>query len=195
MKFISVRTADRTDRERVFATIVRAFEQDPAARWLYPEREDYLRHFPAFARAFGGRAFEAGMVHEAAGGKGAALWLAPGTHPDETAVVDLIARSAPKAEQAALFSAFEQMGRYHPDERHWYLPLIGVDPREQGRGYGSALLHRALLRCDAERIPAYLESSNPLNIPLYERHGFEVMGTIQVGRSPPITPMLRRPRP
>ena len=27
MKFISVRTADRTDRERVFATILRAFEQ------------------------------------------------------------------------------------------------------------------------------------------------------------------------
>lgn len=32
------------------------------------------------------------------------------------------------------------------------------------------------------------------NITLYERHGFEVMGTIQVGAAPPVTPMLRRPR-
>ena len=28
---------------------------------------------------------------------------------------------------------------------------------------------------------AYLESSNPRNIPLYERHGFEALGEIQVG--------------
>jgi hypothetical protein len=41
---------------------------------------------------------------------------------------------------------------------------------------------------------AYLESTNPKNIPLYERHGFEVLGTIQVGTSPAVCPMLRRPR-
>lgn len=29
---------------------------------------------------------------------------------------------------------------------------------------------------------------------LYERHGFELLGTIQVGTSPPIFPMLRTPR-
>ena len=41
---------------------------------------------------------------------------------------------------------------------------------------------------------ACLESSNPKNIPLYERHGFELLGTIQVGASPPIFPMLRKIR-
>jgi hypothetical protein len=41
---------------------------------------------------------------------------------------------------------------------------------------------------------AYLESSNLRNVPLYERHGFKVLGTIQAGGSPPITPMLRKPR-
>lgn len=33
---------------------------------------------------------------------------------------------------------------------------------------------------------AYLESSNPANVPLYEQHGFVVLGTIQVGSSPSI---------
>jgi hypothetical protein len=33
-----------------------------------------------------------------------------------------------------------------------------------------------------------------LRISLDLRHGFEVMGTIQVGRSPVVTPMIRHPR-
>ena len=41
---------------------------------------------------------------------------------------------------------------------------------------------------------AYLESSNPKNVPLYERHGFEVMGFVQPGDFPGIYPMLRQPR-
>jgi hypothetical protein len=41
---------------------------------------------------------------------------------------------------------------------------------------------------------AYLESSNPAKVPLYERHGSVILGTIQVGSSPPIFPMLRAAR-
>ena len=89
---------------------------------------------------------------------------------------------------------FERMPDYHPAEPHWYLPMIGVDPAHQGRGYGSALLRHALLQCDKDHIAAYLESSNPANVPLYERHGFVVLGSIQVGSSPPIFPMLRAAR-
>ena len=88
----------------------------------------------------------------------------------------------------------ERMGGYHAAEPHWYLPMIGVDPAHQGRGYGSALLRHASLQCDKDHMPAYLESSNPANVPLYEQHGFVVLGTIQVGSSPPICPMLRAAR-
>jgi hypothetical protein len=41
---------------------------------------------------------------------------------------------------------------------------------------------------------AYLESSNPKNVPLYERHGFEVMGCVQPGEFPGLYPMVRQPR-
>ena len=66
-------------------------------------------------------------------------------------------------------------------EPHWYLPMIGVDPAKQGNGYGSALLKHALERCDGEGKLAYLESSSPKSVPLYQRHGFQLVGTIQVG--------------
>jgi hypothetical protein len=41
---------------------------------------------------------------------------------------------------------------------------------------------------------AYLESSNPRNVPLRERYGFEVMSFVQPGDFPGIYPMLRPPR-
>lgn len=86
------------------------------------------------------------------------------------------------------------MGSSHPAEPHWYLPFIGVDPARQGAGYGSELMKHALERCDADRIPAYLENSNPKNTPFYERFGFEPLGVIKAGTVPDIVPMLRKPR-
>jgi ribosomal protein S18 acetylase RimI-like enzyme len=100
----------------------------------------------------------------------------------------------PARRQAGLERLFAQMERHHPAEACWYLPLIGVDPSCQGRGHGSALLRYALEQCDRDGVPAYLESSNPRNIPLYQRQGFEIIGTIQADRSPTVVPMLRRRR-
>jgi hypothetical protein len=59
---------------------------------------------------------------------------------------------------------------------------------------GSTLLRHGLVQCDRDHVAAYLESTNPANIPLYRRHGFEVLTTIQLGSSPPIFPMLRPAR-
>lgn len=63
----------------------------------------------------------------------------------------------------------------------------------QGNGFGSALLKHALIACERDNRLAFLESTNPGNDPLYQRHGFEVLGKIQVGTSPTIFPMLRKP--
>jgi GNAT superfamily N-acetyltransferase len=58
------------------------------------------------------------------------------------------------------------MERHHPKEPHWYLAFVGCDPTCQGQGLGSALIKEGLRRCDADGLPAYLESSSPRNIPL-----------------------------
>ncbi len=193
-KTLAVTATTPSDAEQAVAVIVLAFGTDPAARWTYSDPRQFLTHFPAVVRAFGGKAFAYGTGHHVSDFAGAALWLPPGVHPDEEALGAVIRRSVAAERQAAVFAVFEQMGRYHPSEPHWYLPLIGVDPLHQGKGHGSALLQHALLQCDRDHVPAYLESTNPANIPLYERHGFEVLATIQVGSSPPIVPMLRRVR-
>jgi GNAT superfamily N-acetyltransferase len=72
--------------------------------------------------------------------------------------------------------------------------LLGVDPARQGQGLGGLLLKHAARWFDRDGVVAYLESSNPRNVPLYRRHGFEALGRIQVGGSPVFTPMRRDPR-
>ena len=76
----------------------------------------------------------------------------------------------------------ELMKAAHPEEPHWYLAVIGSDPDVRGKGFGQALMRSRLDRCDAEYAPAYLESSNPDNVPYYERFGFEVTGEITAAR-------------
>jgi GNAT superfamily N-acetyltransferase len=189
-----IRTATAGDRPRILATLTAAFAADPAVRWMYPDDAQFRRHFPGFVLAFAGGSIEAGCAHYGAGFDGAALWLPPGAEPDEDALGAHLEQTTRGADQAALFAVLEEMGSYHPREPHWYLPLIGVRPEAQGQGLGGALLRHTLQHCDRDRLPAYLESSNPRNVPLYQRHGFELLGTIQKGSSPPILPMLRRPR-
>jgi GNAT superfamily N-acetyltransferase len=189
-----IKAATAADEAAVIDVVTLAFGADPAARWTYPDPQQYLRHFPSFVRAFGGKAFARGSAYYVDGYPAAALWLPPDVHPDEEAMMALLQRTVSGPVLQDGLAVFEQMGRYHPSEPHWYLPFVGVDPPQQGKGYGAALMRHALLPCDRDRTLAYLEASSPKSIPLYERHGFALLGTIQVGTSPPISPMLRKPR-
>ena len=125
---------------------------------------------------------------------GAALWLPPGVSPDEEALGQTLEETLRPSRLADAVRMFDEMAAYHPKGPHWHLPMIGVDPAHQGQGHGNALMTYALERCDRDHLPAYLESTNPRNRTLYLRHGFEPLGTISVGGSPPIVPMLRPPR-
>jgi GNAT superfamily N-acetyltransferase len=189
-----VKTATAADEIRVIDSLSLAFVADPATRWVWTDPQKYLVNFPNFAKAFGGRAFANGSAYYVDGYAGAALWLPPNVHPDVETIATLLERTgSPQARKDAI-GVFEQMSSYHPQEPHWYLPLLGVDPLWHGKGFGSALMKYALDRSDRDNKLAYLESSNPKNVPFYERHGFELLGKIQIGTSPQIFPMLHRPR-
>jgi ribosomal protein S18 acetylase RimI-like enzyme len=194
MSSSEVRAATDADHQRVIDVITLAFSTDPMARWAYPDAATYLAAMPEMVKAFGGHGFAHCTLDLVEGGAAAALWLPPGVEPDSERLDSLTEQHVPRERMADMMAVFEGMGRHHPSEPHWYLPLIGVDPVHQGRGHGSALLRYAVERCDRDGVIAYLESSNPRNIPLYERYGFEAIGKIQGGSSPTIVPMLRHPR-
>jgi GNAT superfamily N-acetyltransferase len=194
MAALQLRTATGADAGRCFAVLTLAFGSDPPFRWLWPDPQQYLEAFPRYARALGGGALERGTAHYAQGFSGVALSLPPDVEPDKAALKGVIQATVAEERKGALFAMVEQFRAFHPQEAHWYLPLIGVDPAHQGQGIGSALLSQALSPCDGQRLPAYLEATSPGNIRFYQRHGFEALGSIQVADSPPVVPMRRNPK-
>jgi len=88
---------------------------------------------------------------------------------------------------------FEHMHDVHPLEPHWYLATLGVDPRAQGTGLGSALLAALLRRADADELPTWLETDRAGNLPFYQRAGFRSVRESHVF-GVPIWHMLRERR-
>lgn len=189
-----IRKATRSDQPRFEAAMTMAFSADPAARWAWPDPLQFITVFIPLVTLFGGKSLDHDSAYVIGDFCGVAQWLPPDVHPDDEAIGDHFERHMSHPRLAEVLFLFEQMAAFHPSEPHWYLPLIGVDPRFQGRGYGTLLMKEGLAACDSHRQLAYLEATSPVNRSLYERLGFRVLGEIRSGDSPPMFPMIREPR-
>jgi GNAT superfamily N-acetyltransferase len=98
-------------------------------------------------------------------------------------------------EQARRFlELVERFDAAHPrGTPHYYLSLLATHPAHRGHGIGMALLAANLATIDTEGLPAYLESTNPANLPRYERVGFRRIATFRTPAGPErlITTMWR----
>ena len=201
MSGIEVRLARRADVAALSRVLGRAFHDDPVMRWLQPDAARRTAALPGFFAAVVRHHFLASSGSEVAvsadGMGAAALWDSPGrwqqTSREQVAMVPGVLRAF-RGRLGAARALAEQMKAVHPEEPHWYLAIIGSDPSVRGGGFGAALMASRLQRCDAEGAPAYLESSNPDNVPYYNRFGFEVTGQIVVPDGPTLWPMWRPAR-
>jgi ribosomal protein S18 acetylase RimI-like enzyme len=198
----TVRPFVRADLTATVAMLVRAFDDDPVMRWIFPDERMRRRRLPPFFAASlrGSGLRYQGTEVAAMGGAvlGAAIWLPPDTWRPPLwrqilglpGVLLTLGSRLPAA--SAVYGA---LLRVHPSRPHWYLSGIGTDPPVQGTGVGGELLRSRLARCDAARLPAYLESSKERNVPFYERHGFAVIGELTVpGGGPTLWLMWRDPQ-
>lgn len=202
MTSIAVRPGRRDDIGALSAALGRAFADDPVMTWMLPDAEQRRRNLHRlFAALTRYHHLARGGVEVAPHGGGigaAALWDPPGawrhTRGEELRALPGLLLTFRRALSRGAVVA-DMMKDAHPEEPHWYLAVIGSDPAVRGRGYGQALMSSRLDRCDAEHAPAYLESSNPDNIPYYQRFGFEVTGELVVpDGGPRLWPMWRAPR-
>ena len=68
--------------------------------------------------------------------------------------------------------------QHHPKEPFIHFWYLGVEPAEQGKGLGSAMIKKVLVDAVSQNKTVYLETSNPKNFPLYEKMGFEMLADL-----------------
>jgi GNAT superfamily N-acetyltransferase len=127
-----------------------------------------------------------------------AIWVPPGIPemtPEAEAAFGPILEEALGARADEVHALFDLLEDHHPDdEPHYYLSLWATRRDHAGRGIGTALIRENLARIDAERMPAYLESSNPANLPRYEVLGLRRRDNLSPPDGPVITTMWRDAR-
>lgn len=94
----------------------------------------------------------------------------------ERAAEAVVARVAPWARRSDRHESV--MAAFHPGEPHWYLRDLVTSPSARGKGLGKALLENRLAIIDKNPLPVFLESTTPASRRLYERYGFECVGTV-----------------
>jgi len=193
--------ADASHLKAVRDILADAFVEDPIIVWMLSDAKNTLAARRLIFERGVRTTVRAGVVDVTAGGEAAAMWAPPSFLKTEgiRGLLDeaLGLWSSWRALRGGLARAgrfYQMMLRGRPEEPHWYLAAIGTRPEARGRGAASALLAKHLAACDAEGLPTYLESSNAANLPLYKRHGFELLREMAFEGSPPIWPMLRPAR-
>ncbi len=192
------RIARSEDLRPISLVLARAFRDDPVHRWILPTELDWSLFSDAFFAMVARDTFRHGSVYTTDGYDGAALWVPP--YPQPATLGGRLGMAlrwylALGRRATSIGVELGRIERAHPPLPHWYLAVLGTDPRRQGRGVGSSLLAPILERCDADRTPAYLESSKEENVPFYERHGFRVLDELVFRDGPSVWRMQRDPVP
>lgn len=191
--------ARRDDVPGVAAALASAFSADPAMVWVSPDAMRRARMLPPFYAAIARwEAIPRGstlVAWDAAGRVvGAAVWRrrGEGAGPRWRDVPFAFAAGRALGRDMGRMSALgSAASTSRPRVPHWYLQLLGVASDAQHGGHGSALVREGLTRVDADRMPAYLETTDE-NLEFYGRFGFRVTGELRTPRMAPMQYSLWR---
>jgi GNAT superfamily N-acetyltransferase len=177
---ISPRIAAPVEIETVVDILVSAFRDDPTWCWALPDPVLRVEQLRALWTEFATGAMRypwTWLVADAS----VAVWIPPGgteLSADQEVGLEPLIEDLVGSEAWRVFSAFELFEQAHPhDEPHYFLSLLGTRSENRGHGIGLGLLAANLRTIDETGLPAYLEASNPGNVALYRRYGFEVLGS------------------
>ena len=177
---------------------VDAFSADPYLRWIQPD--DAL--WPAFGGVWmtfiAELAFERGHLYVTDALDAAVAWIPPDLSlvgPDDLARGrGILAEHAGDERADAAFATILAARGHALEEPHWTLQYVGVRPSRQGSGLGADVVAPTLAKCDVERLPCGLVSTNPRNVGFYERLGFRTSAEVATPDGvATLRPMARMP--
>ena len=196
---VTARVADPSDIGAVAETLAGAFFDDPVWGWAFDDPARRHDQHVALWTLFVAGSVEHGWVWTTPRYEAVSLWIPPGcpelSEPHAVRLEPLLDELlGPRA--ALLIEVFSRFEAAHPrDQEHFYLSLLGTHPDHRGRGLGMRLLAENLSLVDTAGAPAYLESSNPVNLGGYRSVGFERHGEFALPEDgPTVTTMWRQRR-
>ena len=204
MRSYDVERMQPGEEPAVIAMLARAFFDDPLFGYFVPNLLHQTKGLLGFmsgavkdARPFG----EVWVAQTERKVAAAAVWLPPGAYPrgpqrefmTNVRAVPAFAHARGRVRESLKLLA--EVDRAHKDVAgpHFYLAVLGSDPLYQRAGAGSAVVAPVLERCDAEGLPAYLETQKEANLAYYARHRFEVVRKLDHPPCPPVWTLLRKP--
>jgi GNAT superfamily N-acetyltransferase len=193
-----------SEEPAVIASLGRAFYDDPLFGYFVPNLLHQTKGLLGFmsgavkdAVPFG----EVWVAHTTGKVAAAAVWLPPNAYPRSTKrevmtnvrAVPAFARARGRILDSMKLLAAVDKAHKDVGGPHYYLAVLGSDPSFQRVGAGSAVLAPVLERCDAEGLPAYLETQKEDNLAYYARHRFELVRKLDNPPCPPVWTLLRQP--
>jgi ribosomal protein S18 acetylase RimI-like enzyme len=192
------RPATWADADAVADTLAKAFFDDPLICFLLRDEATRAASMPRLFKLLFKLGLPYGACDVTGGYEAVALWRPPSQWeiPWWQYVTNGAAFLGVFGFGGALqvTSVMDFIEKRHPHEPHYYLQAIGTDTDKQGKGFGGVVMRRHLAIADAAGMPAYLESSKEINIPIYKSFGFEVTGEIKIPNGPTLWPMWRDAR-
>lgn len=191
----SVRVATVTDVDGITECLTTAFFHDPLWGAAFPDVSLRAMQASIMWRQYATSALRYPWTLVTEGVEAVAVWIPPGGSelgPEEQAGMrDLLLQTMKSEDVKAIFKIYEQLEAALPEEPYFYLTLLGVHDRHRGHGIGMHLPRESLERIDTLGAPAYLESSNPVNIARYASAGFTPRDEIEIATGHVVTTMWR----
>lgn len=196
-----VEVLSRDDVAEAVSVLRESFFDYPVMRFVlgsekdYPTRLEKLITFFVMARVLRNEVVLG--VRAPSGLTATALVSYPGGGPSPPVLGALRAATWATLGNAAR-SRYEAFGaatsRFAVEPDHIHLNMIGVRPSAQGRGLGRAVLGAVhdLSASDASSTGVTLTTELESNVPLYERFGYEILGSAKVESAFTTWAMFRR---
>jgi ribosomal protein S18 acetylase RimI-like enzyme len=173
----SISIATPADRFRALDSLVAAFAADPVLRHLFPDDATYPQHAAAFFGHLFDKRVHHGTIWTVGQGASVAMWDAPAAVG--SAAESTLADQLPPDALARVNAYDEAVHGALPPGPFWYLGVLGTHPGHAGRRWGHAVMAAGLRRAAADGLPAVLETSNPGNVEVYRRAGFDVVRAVR----------------
>ena len=175
-----VRVATESDIDGIVETFTSAFFNDPLWGPTFPDATLRPTQVAAFWRLFTTSAIRYPWTFVTEHCESASLWIPAGgedlTREEEDSFEEFLVDIADRQIADNILAITALFAAARPTEPHYYLSLFGTHKDHRGQGSGMALLRENLARIDALNAPAYLESTNPINIKRYESVGVQRQG-------------------